>query len=46
MDAVLFLKTISRMCNNYNSQCNGCPIAIEIKRKKNIQIAMVLLNSI
>lgn len=33
MDAVLFLKTISRMCSNYDSQCNGCPIAIEIKRK-------------
>lgn len=34
MDAVLFLKTISRMCSSYDSQCNGCPIAIEIKRKK------------
>lgn len=34
MDAVLFLKTISRMCSNYDSQCNGCPIAIEIKNKK------------
>lgn len=33
MDTVLFLKTISRMCSSYDSQCNGCPIAIEIKRK-------------
>lgn len=34
MDAVLFLKTISRMCSIYYSQCNGCPIATEIKRKE------------
>lgn len=33
MDAVLFLKTISRMCSSYDSECDGCPIAIEIKRK-------------
>lgn len=33
MDNVLFLKTISRMCSSYDSECNGCPIAIEIKRK-------------
>lgn len=33
MDSVLFLKTISRMCSSYDSECDGCPIAIEIKRK-------------
>lgn len=33
MDTVLFLKTISRMCSSYDSECDGCPIAIEIKRK-------------
>lgn len=33
MDDVLFLKTISRMCINYDSQCNGCPIGIESKKK-------------
>lgn len=33
MDAVFFLKTISRMCNNYNSQCSDCPIGIESKKE-------------
>lgn len=33
MDDVLFLKTISRMCSNYDLQCNGCPIGIESKKK-------------
>lgn len=28
MDAVLFLKTISRMCSSYDLQCNDCPIGI------------------
>ena len=32
MDTVKFLKTINRMCNNYGSSCNGCPISIEIQR--------------
>lgn len=32
MDSVKFLKTISRMCKNYESSCNGCPISIEIQR--------------
>lgn len=29
MDAVLFLKTISRMCSSYGLQCNDCPIKKE-----------------
>lgn len=33
MDTVLFLKTISRMCSSYDSECDGCPIVIEMKRK-------------
>lgn len=33
MDDVLFLKTISRMCSNYDLQCNGCPIGIESKKE-------------
>ena len=33
MDTVLFLKTISRMCSNYDSQCNSCPIGIESKKE-------------
>ena len=33
MDAVLFLKTISRMCSSYDSQCSDCPIGIESKKE-------------
>ena len=33
MDAVLFLKTISRMCSSYDLQCNDCPIGIEGKKE-------------
>ena len=33
MDTVLFLKTISRMCSSYDSQCSDCPIGIESKKE-------------
>lgn len=33
MDAVLFLKTISRMCSSYGLQCSDCPIGIESKKE-------------